>query len=229
MDSLKTVEKALRIIDELLDRPLNATDIANVLKMNRTVVHRQLLTLQNSGYLIRIGEVYYPGPKFVRFSELTEPDLMHRLNPIMRDLSALVGETIILTIPDRLEAIGIGSVLGRIYPVRVEYEVGVRRPIWLGASGRAILAFSDESVIEAASQSAPDPEALQVQLEEIRDKGYSVSSDELKQGIAGIAAPIIDPINGAFASLSIVVPLVRADNIERFVPQLLDAIAHVRK
>jgi DNA-binding IclR family transcriptional regulator len=64
----------------------------------------------------------------------------------MQELASATGETVVLSVPDHLEAVAIEQVPGRRHPLRVEYDLGSRRPITKGASGRAMLAFLGDAV-----------------------------------------------------------------------------------
>lgn len=76
-------------------------------------------------------------------------------------------------------------------------EIGQRRPMHSTATGKALLAFRETSIHEWALQpSTPhthtDTDALEIELKEVRDRGYAVSQDEEQLEVCSAAAPIFD-------------------------------------
>jgi DNA-binding IclR family transcriptional regulator len=213
VETSKTAAQALDLLLAIADRgPMTPTDIARVTNLNRTVVHRLLATLHSRGFVRRSGDLYEPGAVLARFAEVIEPELRRVARPVMHRLGAVTGETVVLSVPDDGSAVAVEQVVGTGHPVRVEYELGSRRPLVLGASGRAILAFLDAPLIERAIGSATDVALVSRQLEEVRRLGYAVSHDELRQGVHGVAAPVLGA-GHAVASLSVLTPAGRAGDL----------------
>src|SRR5690606_28460812 len=83
--------------------------------------------------------------------------------------------------------------------------LGYRERIVLGASGRAILAFSGIPRKDLAQYASDIPisfDEFLKGLDETRERGYAVSRDELIDGAICIAAPFFsrpDQIGGSFA------------------------------
>lgn len=91
--------------------------------------------------------------------------------------------------------------------VRIHMSVGQRLPIFVGALGRCMAAFSElpKDVLkrrfnELRWQSPPSFEEYWDDLKEARARGYAIDRDHFVKGITTVAAPIFDA-----ASLPIVV------------------------
>jgi DNA-binding IclR family transcriptional regulator len=206
----KTADLALQVLLEVAEKgPTSATELSRSLGMNRTVVHRLLSTLQRRGFVRRQDEGYVLGPVVVRLSDLVEPELRRVARPVIRRASGQVGETVVLSVPDGRDVVVVEQSLGGDHMVRVEHKIGSRHPLYLGASGRAILAFLPETAVGRALRGLEDAERVRELLEEIRRFGYAVSHDELQRGVFGTAAPIRDPNGRAVGAIAILVPLSR--------------------
>ncbi|KLL94250.1 hypothetical protein NJ76_31400 [Rhodococcus sp. IITR03] len=229
MRGSKTVDQALTVLLALEARPLSASECAEATGLNRTVVHRMLSALHGHGFVRREDDLYYLGTIPLRLAENVEPELRRIARPVMEDLAALTGETVVLSVPDHVDAVTIEQAPGRRHPLRVEYELGSRRPMTKGASGRAILAFLPDSVIARVMNVYPNSDESQNASEgkkilaDVRAAGFAISHDELRAGVHGIAAPVRGARSMTKASLGIITPSLRAGGLLQNVDALLRA------
>jgi DNA-binding IclR family transcriptional regulator len=70
-----------------------------------------------------------------------------------------------------------------------------------------------------------DPDALRVELDVIRARGYALTADEVRLGSASIAVPIFQRDGGIGAALGLVTSADTAVGLERHLPALR-GIAH---
>ena len=107
--------------------------------------------------------------------------------------------------------------------VRHVLGIGIRHPLWSGATGKTILANMDESEtgevfnslskvgeVVLASGQAIDIDKFKNELAEIRRTGYAISLGELTSVTAAVAAPIFER-NKVIGSIIITGPLPRFD------------------
>lgn len=208
----KTADQALVLLAYVAEHgPLGTTELARRLQMHRTVVHRLLATLQGRGFIRRVGGTYLPGTALLHLAQFVEPELIAASRPILGDLAQEFGETFILTaLQGSHEAIQIEQAVGSHHFMRVQLTRGFRHSLAKGASGRSILAFSDESVIAQALEQSDDPDLLSQQLADVRERGYAVSRGDLSPGVHGMSVPILvdkQPV----ASVGVVYPAVREE------------------
>jgi IclR family pca regulon transcriptional regulator len=139
--------------------------------------------------------------------------------PAMLRLVDETGETVVLHSIDGQEAVVIDQAVSDRHVLRVQHQAGSRHPLSSGASGRALLAFQGEPVIERVLRDHADPPWLRRQLEQIRKYGHAISADELQHGVHGLAAPIVDARGHARATIAVLVPAERSrklgDHAER--------------
>lgn len=226
----KTADQALVLLAYVAEHgPLGTTDLARRLKMHRTVVHRLLATLQQRGFVRRVEDGYVSGTALLHLAQFVEPELIGAARPSLDALAQQFGETFILTaLQGSYDAIQIDQSMGTHHFMRVQLSRGFLHPLSKGASGRSILAYSDEDVIEHFMAQADDRELLAAQLEAVRKEGHAVSHDELSPGVHGISAPIVVE-KKAVASIGVVYPSVREGSEASFARALKKAATAIAR
>jgi DNA-binding IclR family transcriptional regulator len=133
--------------------------------------------------------------------------------PLMQKLQEQSEETVALFVLEGGERMCLVE-LPSPQPLSFKRGVGFRERISEGASGRAILAFladSDEDRRRYAAGYGLDIANLVEDLDEVRQRGYSISRHELIQGAVAIAAPFFDHHGKVAGSLGVFGPSVRFD------------------
>ncbi|MFJ6321505.1 MULTISPECIES: IclR family transcriptional regulator [unclassified Rhizobium] len=220
-----TGDQMLTVLETVAQRgPLSTAEIASLCDMNRTVVHRLLTTLHGRGYVSKLGKAFTIGPVIMQLASYGDAYSFQRLAlPIMQKMAASSGETVVLHRLDADSAVVVEQAVGDGHLLRVQHRPGSRHPLYIGASGRAILAYQAGPFIDkAVSQADRKDEALDL-LEQVRQSGYAISRNELQQGVHGIAVPIRDARKNVQFSLGLLVPVLRADGIEQYLDALMDA------
>ncbi|HWT92670.1 MAG TPA: IclR family transcriptional regulator [Solirubrobacteraceae bacterium] len=222
----KTADQALTVLLEVSEHgPMTPAMVARSLGMNRTVAHRLLSTLHSRGFITRQSDGYVPGAMLVRIADHVQPELRTRARETMRVLAGETGETVVLHVPDGDDALVLDQVVSDRNVVRVQHEIGSRHPMPVAASGRALLAFATDTAAKRVLKRTEHADGLARQLEGVRQLGYALSHDELQQGVHGLAVPVLDADTVAVASLAILVPVNRANNLTDHASALLDAAA----
>lgn len=217
----KTTDQALTVLLELSENgPMTPAELSRSLKMNRTVVQRLLATLHRRGFVTRLDNGYVPGAVLLRMAEAVQPELRASARAILAELSASVGETIVMHIADGDDAVVLDQIVAQRHVVRVEHRIGSRHPLTRAASGRALLAFLSDARIRRIVDGAEAPATLREQLDAVRTLGYAMSHDELQYGVHGLAVPVLLHDKDATASIAVLVPTTRASGL----PDHLDAL-----
>jgi len=140
--------------------------------------------------------------------------ISHIAFPYMNALSLETRETVILSAIYGMEALCIESIES---PRRVILTVkkGASLPLYAGSSAKVLLAYQDESFIDAVikkgleklgENTITDPEQLKKELALIREQGFTQSNSEVDPGAGSVGAPIFDHNGGIAASLTVVGP-----------------------
>jgi IclR family acetate operon transcriptional repressor len=232
-DSRETVQSVIRACSILeafsVERPvLNVSEIASIVGINRTTVHRLLTTLESRGYVQR-------APDSQKFTIGTQ---IARLANVFFSYSDVrsVGYSTIVSLRDatnHTSALHIRQHHNRVViaqaeswqDLRVTYpDVGTPIPLHIGAPGKAILAHlsSDEleHYLETETLTLPrtneilNVDQLRRELELTKGRGYSVTSQERRVGVVSVAAPIFSATGAAIASVNFSAPIQRITESE---------------
>lgn len=236
-DGKSTVRAVDRALDILLcftsKTDLAMTEIAEHVGLHKSTVHRMLATLEDKGFIERDRSTdrYHLGLKVWELSaNLSRTDDQATIwLPEMERLRDQLGETVSIYVRDGSERIRIQAVQSN-QPVRRVAPVGVRLPLYAGASSKVLIAYSDLMVQESIFG---DPEWLysidldqyKGQLEDICAKGYATSFEERELGAAALSAPIFDRTGKIAAALSVSGPASRMTmkTMNEYAPVLLES------
>jgi DNA-binding IclR family transcriptional regulator len=217
---IRAVERALSIFDAFdMDNPsLTLQGIGNRIGLSKATTHRLVNTLNDSGYLVRIGDHKYSlSLKFVRLAGLVRSTLTVRdvARPIMIEVAETTGETVVLnTISGNerlcIEVIETPSALMHI--VRPGEHVSLLH----GATGKILLAYMDPEKLERTIESSKDGKtvnrkALMQQLKKFPKQGYSLTSGERALGLTAISEPLYNMNGTVDHCLTLSGPSVRMD------------------
>jgi DNA-binding IclR family transcriptional regulator len=193
------------------------TEVAHDIGLPKSTTHRLLKTLEDHGFVARIGTRYRLGGRFFEMSESAWWAEHGELREVSYRPLAWMFE--------RSEAIAVHLAILRgrdvVYVDKITRPEGTRLPSRIGGHfpatctglGKAILAFSDRVLVEAVLDeplARVTPYSIAAhrqfldQLNQTRAVGYAVEREEACHGTICVAAPILR--NGrAIAALSLCV------------------------
>jgi len=116
--------------------------------------------------------------------------------------------------------------------------LGTRSPIYCTATGKAILAFQSDEIIEAflkkkrikyTENTLVKKADLKLELDKIRKQGYAVDNMEHELGIRCVAAPIRNHRGEVFGALSISGPVLRINDskIKKLGQEVMEATRRI--
>ncbi len=152
-----------------------------------------------------------------------------------QDLFALrniTQETVHLAILDDTEIMYVYN-LESTQAIRVNSDIGVHKPAFCTANGRAILAFQSDETIEAVIKRGFVPRApktntsagyLKKMLVKVRSLGYAFEDEESEAGMRALAAPVRDASGQVVASVGVAGPVQRLSEaeMEQYAPAVVD-------
>ncbi len=200
---------------------LSAATVAAELGLSSGTTSRILRALVAAGLVTQNPrtEGYYLGSGAILLGQAAQRVLgLDRALPVLERVSSETRESVNLVVREADESVVMLRVQSTL-PLRFEQHPGARFPLYTTASGKAILAFSPDA--EAYLSSLPaelpqltphtlrSPTVLRRQLEETRERGYSIDDEENVAGVRCVGAPVLDPEGCAQAALVIQVPTVR--------------------
>ena len=238
---VRTTEKTLALVDELMDRgPCGVTELAAELDMGKSAVHNHLSTLQSHGYAVQTGDEYRIGLKFLEVGGHTRKSMefYQVAEPEVESLADETGELANLLVEEQ----GMGVYLMRSKGERavdLDTYAGLRTPLHTTGLGKAILAYLPESRVErivdrrglepATSRSIDDSEELFETLAEVRERGYAIDDGERLEGLRCIAAPVRASTGEVLGSISVSAPASRVsdDDLHGELAELVLSAANV--
>src|SRR3954468_994957 len=217
---LSSVKNALRILNSFtMDEPeKKVSDISSSLGLNKSTVSRTMATLASEGFVFKDPETkkYRLGFSILTLSGIinSNMDIVRESQPILNKLVETLGETAHISIFDHLEVIYLQKVECN-HPVRFLTHVGKRNPPYCTSSGKVLLAYSNEDVINQVIEKGltkftkntiTSPQKLRTHLKQIKEDGFANSIEEILDSVTSIAAPIYDYKGQVIAALSVVGP-----------------------
>lgn len=142
--------------------------------------------------------------------------------PVLEQLVNDVGETAHIAVLEGLNVVYIHKVECK-HPIRIVTYVGRRNPAYCTSSGKAILAFQEDQLVESiiadglepqASNTITDPDQFRHCLKIVKEQGYASSISEIMDGVTSVAAPIYDYTGKVTAAVSVVGPSQRIRHYE---------------
>lgn len=216
-ENVRAVDRALDILMAFNagDRELTAGDLLKRVDLSRPTLYRLLRTLEHKGFIASSGEPqrFQLGPSVAHLAHVwsSHMDVVSIAQPMMQRLWEQTQETVSLLL---LQGVNRVCVAEMPSPQALSFKRGVGHVenVVLGASGRAILAFTpDPDRYIQSAKYVPEPDRYMQELTKIREAGYATSRDELIKGAVAIAAPIFAGGNRVFGSLAVFGPSVRID------------------
>jgi IclR family transcriptional regulator, KDG regulon repressor len=217
-----TLLKGLAVLELLSrsDRPLNLTQIGRELGMVKSNVHRLMLALVETHFVLRDEDTghYTASIKLWELGSavLGKLDLRRHAERQMEALMSATSESVHLSVLDGLEVVYVHKV-DSPNPVRAYTQIGGRAPAYCVATGKAQLAFSGSGLLQEIAgrlrrhteHTVTDPEAFLRELRKVREQGWAVNRAEWRDNVWGVAAPIKDARGSVIAALGVSGPAER--------------------
>jgi|tagenome__1003787_1003787.scaffolds.fasta_scaffold20935015_2 DNA-binding IclR family transcriptional regulator len=212
------VERVADVLDLLSEssRPLGVTEVASELGVHKATASRLLATMASRGLVRRDHEGYRLGPRLARIAvdALTDLDVVEICRPVLRDLATASGEVAYMSLPLGRAVLYVEHVA----PARNSEEPWVwlrGSPLHCSSSGKVFAAYGAVPDLEAAlrpplprraSRTISDPDEFRALLPKVKMQGYATSVDELEEGMASVAVPVLAPDGAVLAAVGVAGP-----------------------
>ena len=240
LSSVATSIALLKAFSET-ETEIGVSGLARKLGVAKSTVHRLTVTLVSEGMLEQNpeNEKYRLGIALFGLGALVRRR-MNLSSEARQDLFALreaTRETVQLAILDGADIMYVYN-LESTQAIRVNSDIGVRKPAFCTASGRAILAFQPKVVIAdvialglkpRAPKTDTDPARFIKALAEVRERGYAIEDEESEAGMRSVAAPVRNETGQAIGSVAVAGPVQRLTKevLNRFAPQVIRTAAAI--
>ncbi|PLS18607.1 IclR family transcriptional regulator [Bacillus sp. M6-12] len=218
--SLSNALRVLKIFS--MDKPeLGITEIAGILQISKSTVHRLLSTMTSEGFVYKdpITNLYSLGTSVLSLTNIvrTQIPFLKESTPILNLLTEKTGETSHLGILERKHIIYLEKIECE-FPVQLHTHLGKRHPIHSTSTGQIILAFQNEGYIHSLLPKELDrytPRTitshyeLLEKLDVIRSQYYVICDQEFLEGIIAVGVPVFNEKDQVIAAISIAGPVHR--------------------
>ncbi|WP_255197570.1 IclR family transcriptional regulator [Halorarius litoreus] len=201
---VKTTEVAFDVVEALLElEGARFTDLVDHMDMPKSTLHDHLRTLESMGVVVKSDNIYRVGSRFLELGARArkQQPIYEAGRPEVEDLAKETGEHASLSIEERGRAVLLHVAKGT-NAVNLDAYAGRPTPLHANAAGKVMLAHLPEERIDEiiedhglaayTTYTITDPAVLKEELETIREQRYATDTNELVEGVKGVAAPILD-------------------------------------
>ena len=221
-ERVQVIERATDILAILTEGSATLTEIASRTGLSKGTTFRILSSLGYGDRVLKdpLTNRYVLGPGTWRLAQVASDALGSAALIARPELTAIwqaTAETVTLNMRMGLERVCIAE-LRSPHPLLHTAGVGSRIPLHVGASGKVILAFTDDEQRERllgcltyesiTSATISDRQQLAEELALVRERGWATSIGERIPGAAGVSVPVLGE-SGLVLSLSLLGPAER--------------------
>jgi DNA-binding IclR family transcriptional regulator len=210
------------------------SDVADALDLDSSTVCHHLATLEQTGYVIKEGNVYHLSLQFLTLGgvERTRRKTYRMAMEKANELAHETGERTQFVVEEDNVGVWIIRVLGS-NAVLSDVRIGMRQFLHTTAAGKCILAYLPDDRVEAVvdqhgldaltDHTITDRGELFESLETIRDRGYAFNREERIRREQEIGVGIMNEHDEIIGSLSVSAPSYRwnEEDLHEKLPEVL--------
>jgi IclR family acetate operon transcriptional repressor len=212
------VDRTVSILEEVAAHPhgMSNAEISRKLRIPKSSASYILRALEKHGYISRDHENgrYRIGLKVLNLGRgaLSGIDVREVALPIMRQLVDHSGITSHLAILDGPQAVYVEKVEAPGF-VKMDTWIGRRMEVYSTSVGKSLVAHLPEDAVQSIVRergmkrrtplTITQPGKFLVELEKVREQGYSVDNEENNLGVRCVAAPVLNAAGQVAAAVNI--------------------------
>ncbi|MET8430937.1 IclR family transcriptional regulator [Nocardia sp. NPDC004860] len=210
-----SIARAVAVLDILgaADTPLGVSEIARRCRLPKSSVQRMLKALYEAKLLEREGTRYRLGLKLFELGQHVprQRNLREAARPFMADLQEATGHSVHFAVLDG-DCVVYLEVLHSPNSPPLPTRMGGRWPAHGTGIGKAILAFSEQTVVEQilagglarlSERTIVAPGLFVAELARIRERGVAYDLEESRPGVACVASPVFGLDGQVVAGISV--------------------------
>jgi IclR family transcriptional regulator, pca regulon regulatory protein len=242
-DFVEALARGLDVMASLGDasQPMGLREVSDVAGLPRPTARRLLLTLVELGYVRVEDGAFALTPRVLELGMAYGGGLglWEVARPHMEALVAQTRESSSMAQLDGGDIVYVARVaVPKIITLRV--NIGTRFPAVVTSQGKVLLAALDPDVLvatlgEPSRSGLPpllprDPATVEVDLAEVRARGWALADEELAPGIRSVAVPVRDGAGQVRAAMNVTVHAAETSVetlVEQHLPKLLRAAGDI--
>ena len=215
---VQSVDRTLTILEVLSDyeEGLGITEISEKVQLHKSTVHRLLNTLIYKGYIKQDKNTNKYGLTLKLFElgnkKVESMDLVSVVEPYLKELMEKTNEVIHLAVRDGSDIVYVSKMEPQ-KSMKMYTRIGMRKPIYCTAMGKAMMAYMTEEEVEKiwhesnvqklTKNTIVDIKKIKENLKDIRKKGYAMDNQEVEEGIRCVGTILKDHKSGICGAISI--------------------------
>ncbi len=212
---VSSVGRSFQVLRAFLkaSRRMTVEELTRRTDLPKTTVHRIVGELVRLGVLERTDDGLQLGTVVFELGQAAPRtrSLREAARQTLTDLSHATNLNIGLAVLDDGEVVYLDTYIGRDAP-KIPQRSGMRWPAHASCSGKALLAFSDQGVVDAVLErpmraltplTITGREAFLSELQDVRKRGAAYDRQESFPTVTGVAVPVLDSGNRVHAAVSI--------------------------
>ena len=207
-----SVQRAIDVLDVLAEAgaELGTNEIARRTGVNVSSISRLLSTLATSGlvqYVPSTGR-YRLGIRIMQLANAARDslDVRQLARPFLEELVEITGETSTLSLPAVHDLVTIDFVPSS-RSVRSVAQIGRNSVAHATAAGKVLLAWGgrlpDGELTAYTERTITDRDALAVEIERVRERGWAQAVGEREEELNAVAVPVLDSAGALVAVLGV--------------------------
>lgn len=204
-NQIKSLSKGLKVYKTIVDygKPIQAKELCSKLAIDKSTMSRLLKTLKDEGfisYLENSNEII-SNDVFIKTNQATKIELLiKKTNYLLEEIAKLTGECSYLGIFDDYRVLYINQLDLSKREIKTRNNIGVQTQLHTSALGKSILAFGNYDLKKLklnqyTNNTITDVKSLENELEQVRNRGFSLDNREYQDGMRCIAAPLFNKDN----------------------------------
>lgn len=238
--TVDAVSKAIELLFLVAEEGGNGvTELAKRSGNTKARAYRLLTTLEECGLVRRQLPMatYSLGYRTLILGTAAQSQLslINVARNILEDIGKECNESVLVRIRDGVETVCVAW-WDAPHAIRVHSQLGDRRPLFAGASGKLLLAYAPEEIQSAilggklekfTANTIIKQGSLKKELKSILADGFSVSFSEKTADMVAVAAPVRDASGAVVASLAMTAPASRVpkESLGKYVKIITHAAA----
>ena len=223
--SMPAVERTIAVLEAVAAGRNGATvaELAAATAVPRATLYRILRVLSAHAFVVRAADGYLLGPGLQQLAARAPArDLADLAQPVMDRLCARIGESVKLVVRDGDRALTIAAAHSG-NDSRIAVRIGMRLPLYVGASQRLLLSRAPQEIIESvlatprrrhASGTIVSERALRADIARLRGERFADGASEGVEGVGAVAA-CVDDARGATVAVLVSVYIQPGKGIAR--------------
>jgi len=198
----KSLTRGLQILKEILfsDKPLTAVTLCQKLDIDKSTMSRLITSLMKEGFIKYLGntkEIVKADIMDIMTSKATREVLVERTQNLLEEIFNFTGESSYLAVEENDALLYLNQVDNSTRVIKMRNTIGAQAPLHCTALGKVLLAFGHNDIkllelTEYTKNSVKKSRYLQKEIDNIKEKGYAIETEEYEYGLSSVSVPVFN-------------------------------------